>query len=123
MSGWPAPRRNFSPWYQVVSRLMATEETDGLPEDPAGFESWSERFRSRLEATLAPWPDRVSLDVEVTEEESVDGYRRSRIVFDSETDMSVPAYLLVPEGRVTPGSAVLAGCSGRSGPTAQAGQR
>ena len=108
MSGWPAPRRNFSPWYQVVSRLMATEETDGLPEDPAGFESWSERFRSRLEATLAPWPDRVSLDVEVTEEESVDGYRRSRIVFDSETDMSVPAYLLVPEGRVTPGSAVLA---------------
>ena len=78
MSGWPAPRRNFSPWYQVVSRLMATEETDGLPEDPVDFEPWSDRFRSRLDATLAPWPVRVPLDVEVTEEVSVDGYRRSR---------------------------------------------
>ncbi len=108
MSGWPAPRRNFSPWYQAVSRLMATQETDGLPEDPIAFGPWTERFRSRLDATLAPWPDRVPLDVEVTEEVSVDGYRRSRIVFDVEADMSVPAYLLVPEDRVAPGSAVLA---------------
>jgi dienelactone hydrolase len=87
---------------------MVTEEEDGLPEDPAGFEAWSERFRVRLETTLGRWPDRVPLDVEVTEEVAVDGYRRSRIVFDTESDMSVPAYLLVPDRRTTPGSAVLA---------------
>ena len=83
---------------------MATEETDGLPEStrPAS-RPWSERFRVRLDATLAPWPVRVPLDVEVTEEVAVDGYRRSRIVFDTEADMSVPAYLLVPDGPGAPG--------------------
>ncbi len=108
MNEWPAPRRNFSPWYQVVSRLMATEETDGLPDDPAAFDAWAERFGSRLHTTLAPWPDRVAPDPEITDEEVCDGYRRWRIVFDTEADMSVPAYLLVPDGRATPGSAVLA---------------
>ena len=37
-----------------------------------------------------------------------DGYRRQRMVFDTEDTMSVPAYLLVPDGRQAPGSAVLA---------------
>lgn len=104
----PTPRRNFSPWYQVVSRLMATEEPDGLPVDPSEYEAWAERFTVRLADMLAPWPTPVPLDVEVTEDVAGDGYRRSRIVFDTEADMSVPAYLLVPDGRGAPGSAVLA---------------
>jgi dienelactone hydrolase len=108
MTQLPTPRRNFSPWYQTVSRLMATEETDGLPEDPTAFDAWSERFATRLHATLAPWPEAVPPEVEVTEEEACDGYRRSRIVFDTEVDMSVPAYLLLPDGRRDPGSGVLA---------------
>ena len=37
-----------------------------------------------------------------------DGYLRQRIVFDTEDTMSVPAYLLIPDDRVAPGSAVLA---------------
>jgi fermentation-respiration switch protein FrsA (DUF1100 family) len=37
-----------------------------------------------------------------------DGYRRDRIVFDTEEMMSVPAYLLIPDGRRAPGPAVLA---------------
>ena len=40
--------RNFSPWFQVVTRLMATREVDPLPADPAGVEAWSDRFRARL---------------------------------------------------------------------------
>ena len=53
-------------------------------------------------------PSRCRLDLEVTEETACDGYRRRRIVFDTEDTMSVPAYLLVPDGRPAPGSAVLA---------------
>jgi len=105
---FPTPRRNFSPWYQAVSRLAAIEETDGLPEDPGEFERWSVRFAARLQDTLGPWPEPVPLEVEVTDEVAADGYLRSRIVFDTEVDMSVPAYLLVPDGRREPGSAVLA---------------
>ncbi len=101
--------RNFSPWFQVVTRLMATEESDPFPDDdPSAWGPWRARCRARLEGLLAPWPERVPLELEVTEEVSCEGYRRSRVVFDTEGTMSVPAYLLVPEGRVVPGSAVLA---------------
>ncbi len=109
MNSFPPPRRNFSPWYQVVSRLMATEEVDPLTaDDPADFESWRERFRARLDAALAPWPTPVPADVEVTDEVGCDGYLRQRVVFDTEDTMSVPAFLLVPEERRVPGPAVLA---------------
>jgi dienelactone hydrolase len=101
--------RNFSPWFQVVTRLMATEESDPFPDgDPSAWEPWRERFRARLDGLLAPWPTGVPFEVEVTDEVRCDGYRRSRLVFDSEETMSVPAYILVPDGRVAPGSAVLA---------------
>jgi dienelactone hydrolase len=105
----PVPERNFSPWYQVVSRLMATEVAEPLPlDDLSAFEAWRARFAARLDAALAPWPERVPLNVEVTESTPCDGYRRDRIVFDTEDTMSVPAYLLIPDGREGPGPAVLA---------------
>jgi dienelactone hydrolase len=108
MSDPPARHRNLSPWFQVVTRLMAIDEVDGLPDDPAEVPSWRERFMPRLDRALAPWPRRVPLDLEVTGEEAAEGYLRQRIVFDSEETMSVPAYLLVPDGRRAPGAAVLA---------------
>jgi dienelactone hydrolase len=109
MTQFPIPARNFSPWYQVVSRLMRTEREDPLPVDAlSSFEPWRERFRLRLDQALAPWPDPVPLDLEVTEEVACDGYLRQRVVFDTEDTMSVPAYLLVPDGRRSPGPAVLA---------------
>lgn len=104
------PTRNFSPWFQAVSRLMATEEADPLPDgDLTTFGPWRERFRHRLAELMAPWPEPVPLDLEVGAQSSAaDGYERHRVVFDSEATMSVPAYLLVPHGRSAPGSAVLA---------------
>lgn len=101
-------RRNFSPWFQVVTRLAATEEVDGLPDDPAAFDAWRDQFARRLDDALSPWPAPVPPDLEVTQEEACDGYRRQRIVFDTEDTMSVPAWLLLPDGRSGPGSAVLA---------------
>ena len=107
-TGLPTRPRNFSPWFQAVSRLMATEEEDPLPLDPDGFGPWKDRFQARLQDLLSPWPEPVPANAEVTEEEACDGYVRQRIVFDTEDTMSVPAYLLVPDDRAGPGSAVLA---------------
>ena len=108
------PARNYSPWYQWMTRLAATTHEDPLPEsDPASIPAWLERRRARLGELLGPEPAPVPLNLETLESEACDGYRRDTVVFDSEDTMSVPAYLLVPddaEGR-PPGPAVLA-CHG-----------
>jgi len=108
------PRRNYSSWYQWMVRLAATTHEDPLPEgDPAALGAWVERRRARLGELLGPEPEPVPLAVETLESEECDGYRRDKIVFDSEDTMSVPAYLLVPDDRcdAPPGAAVLA-CHG-----------
>ncbi|MGD0883138.1 MAG: alpha/beta hydrolase family protein [Acidimicrobiales bacterium] len=109
MAPVPPRERNFSPWFQVVTRLMGTTEDDPLPDaDPGAFAPWRARFEARFDEALAPWPDPVPLATEIDEGVAVDGYRRHRVVFDTEDTMSVPAYLLVPDDREGPGSAVLA---------------
>ena len=45
---------------------------------------------------LGPEPEPVPLDLETTETVDCGSYRRERVVFDTESTMSVPAYLLVP---------------------------
>lgn len=107
-----ARTRNFSPWFYWVSRLMATERADPFdPADDDGFEAWRRRCSSRVAELLGPDPAPVPLDLETTESVACDGYVRHRLVYDTEALMSVPAYLLVPDGRDRPGPAVLA-CHG-----------
>ena len=104
-----APIRNLSPWFQWMTRLADTTQADPLPgSDPERLGPWIERCRAGLTEMLGPWPDPVPLAVEITETEAADGYERQRVVFDAEDTMSVPAYLLIPEGRRQPGPAVLA---------------
>lgn len=50
---------------------------------------------------------RVPLDVEVVAEELAAGYVRRRIMFASEADDRVPAWLLIPDGRTSKGPAML----------------
>jgi dienelactone hydrolase len=105
----PRPARNFSPWYAWMLRLAATEREDPLDaDDAASFEAWRGRCRARLDELLGPMPSPVPLDLETTEVVVGEGYTRARVVFDTEAAMSVPAYLLVPDGRASAGSAVLA---------------
>ena len=93
-----------------------TTHVDPLPapgaDRPYGevLSAWRARCRGRLEALLgpAPVPDKVALRLETLESVECEGYRRDKIVFDTEEMMSVPAYLLVPHARVGPGPAVLA---------------
>ena len=109
------PARNFSPWYQWMERLASTVHEDPLPEaDPLDVPAWLERRRRTLDDLLGPVPGPVALNLETTESVQCDGYRRDRIVFDTEETMSVPAYLLIPDERElagTAGAAVLA-CHG-----------
>jgi dienelactone hydrolase len=110
------PARNFSPWYQWMVRLVGTVHEDPLPEgdpDPGALPAWVERRGVRLRELLGPEPAPVPLAFETLESVECDGYRRDRVVFDTEDTMSVPAYLLVPEARLAapPGAAVLA-CHG-----------
>jgi dienelactone hydrolase len=117
---WPAPARNYSSWYQWMSRLAATAHEDPLPEtDLASLPGWRERRRARLIELLGRMPDPVPLNTETLESVPCDGYRRDKIVFDTEDTMSVPAYLLVPDGRVSEGAAVLA-CHGHGPGKSQA---
>ncbi len=111
------PVRNYSPWYQWMARLAATEHEDPLPEgdpDPAAIPAWVRALPAPASQELmGPEPSRVPLNVETLESIACDGYRRDKIVFDTEDTMSVPAYLLVPDARdgAPPGAAVLA-CHG-----------
>jgi dipeptidyl aminopeptidase/acylaminoacyl peptidase len=100
--------RNFSNWaYWRLhhERVAATEEPP-----PADIDAWRARTRTRLDARLGSHPAPVPLDLETTEEVDRGDYARTRIVFDVEATMSVPAYLLVPHARrdTAPGPAVLA---------------
>jgi dienelactone hydrolase len=93
-------------------RLQGTAHEDPLPEgDPESMATWLPRRRARLRELLGPMPRPVPLNIETLESVEVDGYRRDKIVFDTEDTMSVPAYLLVPDRRLGPGAAVLA-CHG-----------
>jgi dienelactone hydrolase len=116
----PAPQRNYSPWYQWMTRLLATSHEDPLPESElASLPTWLNGRQRRLTELLGPVPDPVALNPETLESVQCDGYRRDKIVFDTEDTMSVPAYLLVPAGRVAPGAAVLA-CHGHGPGKSQA---
>ena len=88
---------------------MATDEADGLPERPVGVRGVGGAVPSRLDTALAPWPAPGAA--------RAGGHRRggqatatgaSGSCSTPRTTMSVPAYLLIPDGRRSPGSAVLA---------------
>jgi len=90
-------------------QLADTGHVDPFPEDDAAaLGPWRARVRARLTELLGPTPAPVPLAFETTASVDVDGYRRDTVVFDTEATMSVPAYLLVPDGRTAPGPAVLA---------------
>jgi dienelactone hydrolase len=90
-------------------QLAATEHEDPVPVDDAeAFAAWRPRAAGRLAELLGPEPAPVDPALETTDTVACEGYVRTRVVFDTEATMSVPAYLLVPDGRHEAGSAVLA---------------
>jgi dienelactone hydrolase len=63
-----------------------------------------------MSLAMGPLPDsdrRVPLDMQVVSEEAAEGYVRRRISFAAEPGDRVPAWLLIPDGPVTKGPAML----------------
>jgi dienelactone hydrolase len=104
----PPVTRNLSPWYARMVALSDTRRSDPIPESDDQIPQWLERVQARLNALLGPSPEPVALDLEVTESVDTPKYKRERIIFDAEANMSVPAYLLTPHDRTRSGAAVLA---------------
>ncbi|MFZ0668329.1 MAG: alpha/beta fold hydrolase [Acidimicrobiales bacterium] len=104
----PPVTRNLSPWYARMVALSQTSQIDPIPESDDEIPGWLDRVRARVDALLDPSPQPVGLDLEVTETVDTPNYKRERIIFDAEANMSVPAYLLTPHDRTSPGAAILA---------------
>ena len=69
---------------------------------PEEFEAWKSEFQGVVTRCLEPFPDPVDPNPEVVEVVDEGEYRREKVVFDSEPDMSVVAHVLVPND-VAPG--------------------
>lgn len=93
-------------------RLQQVQLVDPFPAaeagDPRAVLAWRRRGAARLDELLGRLPEGVPLELETLESVRCDGYVRHAVVFDTEETMSVPAYLLVPDGATEPGPAVLA---------------
>ncbi len=102
--------RNFSPWAYWQLRLAGARSPASPPADIGAADAWRAHNRARLAALLGADPDPVPLGFEVLDSVDCEHYRRDTVVFDTETAMSVPAFLLVPHTRdgAAPGAAVLA---------------
>lgn len=64
--------------------------------DEQTWRQWSTKARQALYEAMAPWPQPCSLDVLAVERVACSGYVREKVLFRSEQDMCVPAYVLVP---------------------------
>ncbi len=104
----PIRVRNFSPWAQSMIELEAAGPEEQVPTYAASVPGWRSRTRGRLTDLLGAFPVSVPLNAELTDRVENPGFISERLVFDSESTMSVPAYLLTPTARRRPGPAVLA---------------
>ena len=65
---------------------------------PEEMAEWRAAFGEKLRECLGPFPESCYLDPEVIETVDAGSYRRERVLFNSEPDMAVVAYVLVPKG-------------------------
>ena len=77
--------------YERTPRPMAFDAST-----PGDFEAWKSEFREVVTRCLGPFPDPVDPHPDVIEVVDEGQYRREKVIFDSEPDMSVVAYVLVP---------------------------
>lgn len=111
MSG---PDRNLSMWQyhlRQIDDLPPVVDPRADVHDDASLSAWQSTFRGQLHERLAPWPDEVSLQLEVAEPtpaDGDDGFRRHRVHCRVEQHLDLSAWLLVPDDLAAPAPAVLA---------------
>jgi len=58
---------------------------------------WRRQFEARLRELMAPWPQPCPLNPLILDAVQCDGYLQQKVLFSSEQDMAVPAYILIPD--------------------------
>jgi dienelactone hydrolase len=61
------------------------------------WHTWRERFKCKLMELMAPWPEPCPLHAITLDRVQRDGFVQERVLFNSEPDMAVPAYVLIPD--------------------------
>jgi dienelactone hydrolase len=91
--------------YTNVPRRFRTPE----PGDAAAWQAWRTAFRAALWERIGGRQGEVTpLNLRHGPVTQHAGYRREYITFESEPGVTVPAWVLIPEGHTTPGPAVIA---------------
>jgi dienelactone hydrolase len=103
----PAPNFSLSEYWK--SRFAHTSPKLRLPLDSReAYDAWLPQARAKFAELMGRMPEPVPLQPEVTEAVDCGSYVRERVVLQTEMDMSLPCYLLIPKDRTEPGPAILA---------------
>lgn len=103
----PLENNCYSP-FQYFNRVMSCEPVmrfRGNSKDD--WLDWRRRFKSKLLSLLGDFPERCPLKPKVLERVDLDVYIREKVIFQSEPDVWVPAYILIPKNIVGRGRAIL----------------
>ncbi len=90
-------------YYSSVDALAALHDREGRQlgfdvEQAAGFPVWKEALRSRLRAlTGMDGMEPVDLQPRVLESKRLEDYRREKVLIQTEQDVWMPFYVLVPD--------------------------
>lgn len=113
----PQPTRNFSMeayWNKLVEEWEPLLKFRG--QSRTDWTAWREKAAAKYMELLGPFPERVPLEAEV-QSSVVDGdLIRERVVFNSESFMSVPCQVLRPKGMAADRSNPAILCSHGHGP-------
>ena len=90
--------RNFSVGEYFLRKYRQSPRPDSFrAASKKELGEWQPRFAARLRECLGPFPEPCDLDPEVIEVVDEGDYWREKVVFNSEPDMAVVAYVLVPK--------------------------
>lgn len=99
-------KRYYTPTEYFEARLeelgtiykFPTLDAPSTKEARAIYKTWrSELWPVWRDEMLGVFPPKVPLEPEVLEREQCDGYRREKVVYQSEPYASIPAYVLIPD--------------------------
>jgi dienelactone hydrolase len=99
------PMAFYETEYATVPRRFRTPDTT----DPATWQHWRTAFTAALWERIGGQPQASkALDIRPGPVTEHAGYRREYITFESAPGVMVPAWVLIPDGRTSPGPAVVA---------------
>lgn len=100
--------RNFSLMQYIDNRCAQTEPLYAFSAaSEREARTWRSKAMAKLRDLLGEMPPSIPLSAETVEEVDCGTYTRQKIIFDSDSHSSVPAYVLVPKNIQAPAPALL----------------